>query len=200
MYRPIAVLVFELMLCACVCVHARMHMWVRAHIYIISYAYMYDTYIMHLIYNTCKKVYVHRPAAIEALIGVTADAACGTQCVHTHTHTHAQTYTHTCTCILLYVRVLIITDMVYTTHLLPSKHWLGLELMLRVLQSAYTHTDKHIHTHTHMYSSIHTCNHNIKHGLHYRPIAIAALIGVRADATCVIECIHTHTHTHTHIH
>ena len=152
------VLGLELKLCACLCVHARVHVWVRAHIYIISYAYMYDTYIMDLIYNTYTKVYIHRPAAISALIGVTADAACVTQCVRTHTHTRTrtQTYTHTCTCILLYVRVFIISNMVYTTHPLPSKHLLGLKLMLRVLQSAYTHADKHTHTpifnYTYVYS------------------------------------------------
>jgi len=41
---------------------------------------------------------------------------------------------------------------------------------------------------------------NNKHAIHYTPIAIAALIGVRADATCVIQYTHTYTHTHTHTH
>jgi len=74
------------------------------------------------IFVISNMVYKYRPIAIETLIEVRADFMCVTECICTHKHTQTHTDTHRHTCVHLYIRVFIISNMVYTTDLLPSQH------------------------------------------------------------------------------
>jgi len=148
---------------------------------------------------------MHRPIA---RIGARAEAVCMSVCARARACVSARAHIYHIICIYVWhvhngLDIQYIHEGVHTQtccHLSSywGYSWCCVCHTVRTHTHTHTHTHTNIHTHMHVHSSIRTRIHNIKHGIHYTPIAIEALIGVKADAACVTECIHARRQTHTH--